>query len=271
MGTDSSTDAEIQRQVGEFSKFLTRQNNPDNDHEEIDYVAAENFAFLWKRISEGNTSKASAETEKLAEASLTEITSKITEQSIPARLNLQAGMISQSAADLIIVDTQSKYQGQIGMIMSSTSTLKSYTVSPKKGNEPVYFSLTDRQKIEQTKSAGMGNNALEISYDEGFPTESSALGELYDKVGEAIAKKISSRGQQSNDTFTVHMSMLNPSHNKPASHESSVALKAFVDATQQWLKNYPNLHIKVQLPQGISEQDLLHVYRQSRNELARGN
>ena len=262
--TTSPEYAKIQQQAGEFSKFLRHQNNPHNDREEIDYVSVENFAFSWKRISEKSTSKASAETENSEEVSLKKITSKITEQSIPERLHLNAGPIGQSAADLIIVDPQSNYQGYINMLMTPTSTSESHPITSKNGNESVCFSLRDRQKTGQTNSAGVGNNTLDIDYDAGFPTESGPLRELYGKVGEAIAKKISSRDQHSNDKFTVHMSILNPPNNRLASDTTSVALKAFVDATQQWLKNYPNLHVKLQLPPGISEQDMLQIYRYSR-------
>jgi cell division protein FtsX len=38
-------------------------------------------------------------------------------------------------------------------------------------------------------------------------------------------------------------------------------LRSFAEATQKWARQYPNLEIKVYLPEGISESDMQNIYR----------
>jgi hypothetical protein len=57
------------------------------------------------------------------------------------------------------------------------------------------------------------------------------------------------------------MTILNPDEAGLARQDTTDALEAFAIATLQWLKDHPNLRIKVQLPQGVSEQAMIDVYR----------
>ena len=264
--SNAPENAAIRRKAHEFSKYLNNQINTDDDPQELDYVAAEDFALSWKQPPVGGSLKASDGSTKTEETLLTSLVSEITAQSVPQQVDLNAEPIGSSPADLIIVDPHSKYPGHIAMTMSSESKPNSHTAHHKNGDEPVNFSIKDHQKVGHTNLAKI-DNALEINYDKGFPAKKDPLKTLYDKVGETIAKKISSRGKQSSDRYTIHMTILNPTGDGLASHNTPVALEAFADATLQWLKRHPNLRIKVQLPPGISEQHMLTIYRASKARL----
>jgi hypothetical protein len=258
--SDTRENAVIQSQADEFSKYLDIKINKADNSQEPDYVAAELFAFSLKQRLEGNSLTASDEAAKTQEQAVMSLLSTITEQSVPSQVNLNAGDVGFSEADLIIVDPHSSYRGQIAMTMSSTSRSESHTATYRNGDEPINFSITDHQEIRGTNSAKI-DNALEIRYDEGFPNRRDALKALYDQVGETIATKISSSGKQSGDPYTIHMTILNPDEAGLARQDTTDALEAFAIATLQWLKDHPNLRIKVQLPQGVSEQAMIDVYR----------
>jgi hypothetical protein len=245
-------------------KGLSDQISPHNDTEALDFVAAEQFAFSWEQRPEKGSLGVPDEDTKTGEKLLTELASKIIEQSVPSQVNLNAGDVGSTEADLIIVDPHSSYRGQIAMTMSSTSRSESHTATYRNGDEPINFSIKHHQKIRDTNSAKI-DNALEIRYDEGFPTRSDALKALYDKVGETITTKISSNGKQSGDPYTIHMTILSPSGFGPESPDPTDALEAFATATLRWLKKNPKLRIKVQLPQGVSEQAMIDVYRKCKH------
>ena len=264
--SDTPENAVIQRQASEFSKYLDIKINKVDDSPEPDYVAAELFAFSLKQRLEGNSLTASDEAAKTQEQLVMSLLSTITEQSVPSQVNLNAGDVGFSEADLIIVDPHSSYRGQIAMTMSSTSRSESHTATFRNGDEQINFSITDHQEIRNTNSAKI-DNALEISYDEGFPTKRDPLEALYDQVGQTISTKISSSGKQSGDPYTIHMTILNPNEAGLARQDTTVALEAFATATLQWLKVHPNLRIKVQLPPGISEQKMLSIYRDCKDRL----
>jgi len=264
---DASENAEIQRQAGEFSKYVKNKVDSNAPSEEIDYVAAEKFAFSWKKTPERTLPKASDHEPIIKEKLLTKLVSRITEQSMSQQLDMSAGPIGESAADLIIMDPHSNYRGYTDMVMSGKFISTSHTESYQSGDETVNFSLVDRRRKEQTSTRKF-DNALEITHDEDFQKVENSLQILYDKVGKAIAAKIASRGQQSSDKYTIHMTIPNPSGYGSAPDKTSHALRAFVDATNQWLGKYPNLQIKVQLPPGVSEQDMLRIYRESRAQPA---
>ena len=264
--SDTPENAVIQRQASEFSKYLDIKINKADDSQKPDYVAAELFAFLLKQRLEGNSLTASDEAAKTQEQLVMSLLSTITEQSVPSQVNLNARDVDFSEADLIIVDRHSSYREQIAMTMSSTGSPDSYTATHRNGDEQINFSIKHRQKIRDTNSAKI-DNALEISYDEGFPTKRDPLKALYDQVGQTISTKISSSGKQSGDPYTIHMTILNPNEAGLARQDTTVALKAFATATLQWLKVHPNLRIKVKLPPGISEQNMLSIYRERKDRL----
>ncbi len=264
--SDTPENAVIQRQASEFSKYLDIKINKADDSQKPDYVAAELFAFLLKQRLEGNSLTASDEAAKTQEQLVMSLLSTITEQSVPSQVNLNARDVDFSEADLIIVDRHSSYREQIAMTMSSTSRSESHTATFRNGDEQINFSIKHRQKIRDTNSAKI-DNALEISYDEGFPTKRDPLKALYDQVGQTISTKISSSGKQSGDPYTIHMTILNPNEAGLARQDTTVALEAFATATLQWLKVHPNLRIKVQLPPGISEQKMLSIYRDCKDRL----
>jgi outer membrane scaffolding protein for murein synthesis (MipA/OmpV family) len=63
------------------------------------------------------------------------------------------------------------------------------------------------------------------------------------------------------------MTILNPDEAGLARQDTTVALEAFATATLQWMKVHPNLRIKVKLPPGISEQNMLSIYRERKDRL----
>ena len=258
--SDAPESAAIQQQAREFCTYLDNQTRSNNDPETLDYTAAENFAFSWKNGLGKNCSNMLTEAAKRGETLLTSLTSKISEQSLPERVDLSAGPIGESAADLIIMDPHAKYPGYIGMTMSSTSTSSSYSLRNQNQNDPIDFSLKEHQGIKKTNSAEI-DHALEIDYESAFAYDEQFLGTLYAQVERAIAKKMALNEAQSNGKYTIHMTILNPSETELVSQPTTTALRYFVGITHQWLEKYPNLHIKVQLPPGISEQDLLSIYR----------
>ena len=262
--SDTPENAVIQRQASEFSKYLDIKINKADDSQKPDYVAAELFAFSLKQRLEGNSLTASDEAAKTQEQLVMSLLSTITEQSVPSQVNLNARDVGFSEADLIIVDPHSSYRGQIAMTMSSTSRSESHTATYRNGDEPINFSIKHHQKIRDTNSAKI-DNALEISYDEGFPTKRDPLKALYYQVGQTISTKISSSGKQSGDPYTIHMTILSPSGFGPESPDPTDALEAFATATLRWLKKNPKLRIKVQLPQGVSEQAMIDVYRKCKH------
>ena len=264
--SDTPENAVIQRQASEFSKYLDIKINKVDDSPEPDYVAAELFAFSLKQRLEGNSLTASDEAAKTQEQLVMSLLSTITEQSVPSQVNLNARDVGFSEADLIIVDPHSSYRGQIAMTMSSTSRSESHIATYRNADEPINFSITDHQKIRDTNLAKI-DNALEISYAEGFPTSRDALKALYNQVGKTISAKISSSGKQSGDPYTIHMTILNPDEAGLARQDTTVALEAFATATLQWMKVHPNLRIKVKLPPGISEQNMLSIYRECKDRL----
>ena len=77
---DVSENAEIQRQAGEFSKYVKNKVDPGAPSEEIDYVAAEKFAFSWEKIEERTSPTAQDDLPKIKEKLLTTLLSKITDQ-----------------------------------------------------------------------------------------------------------------------------------------------------------------------------------------------
>ena len=145
---------------------------------------------------------------------------------------MSAGPIGESAADLIIMDPHSNYRGYTDMVMSGKFISTSHTESYQSGDETVNFSLVDRRRKEQTSTRKF-DNALEITHNESFQKIENSLQILYDKVGKTIAAKITSRGQQNSDKYTIHMTIPNPSGYGSAPDKTSHTLRAFINTTNQ--------------------------------------
>jgi len=243
-----------------FLTALSNQISPNNNFGALDFVAAEQFAFSWKQRPEKGSLGVPDEDTKTAEELLTELASKIIEQSVPSQVNLNAGDVGSAEADLIVIDPHSNYPEYEAMTTPSTSISSSHDAHWFNGDEAVQFHIKDHPGVGSSKSARI-DNALAISYNEGSKTIGYSLKLLYKKVGETITTQISSSGKQSGDPYTIHMTILSPSGFEPESPDPTDALEAFAIATLQWLKDHPNLRIKVQLPQGVSEQAMIDVYR----------
>jgi hypothetical protein len=243
-----------------FLTALSNQISPNNNFGALDFVAAEQFAFSWKQRPEKDSLGVPDEDTKTAEELLTELASKIIEQSVPSQVNLNAGDVGSAEADLIVIDPHSNYPEYEAMTTPSTSISSSHDAHWFNGDEAVQFHIKDHPGVGSSKSARI-DNALAISYNEGSKTIGYSLKLLYKKVGETITTQISSSGKQSGDPYTIHMTILSPSGFEPESPDPTDALEAFAIATLQWLKDHPNLRIKVQLPQGVSEQAMIDVYR----------
>lgn len=243
---------------------LSDQISPHNDTEALDFVAAEQFAFSWEQRPEKGSLGVPDEDTKTGEKLLTELASKIIEQSVPSQVNLNAGDVGSAEADLIVIDPHSNYPKYEAMTTPSTSISSSHDAHWFNGDEAVQFHIKDHPGVGPSKSARI-DNALTISYDEGSKTIGYSLKRLYEKVGETITTKISSSGKQSGDPYTIHMTILSLSGFGPESPDPTGALEAFAIATLQWLKDHPNLRIKVQLPQGVSEQAMIDVYRKCKH------
>jgi hypothetical protein len=60
--------------------------------------------------------------------------------------------------------------------------------------------------------------------------------------------------------YVMHLPILNPFKDKiPSEREKFMMVEAFIKITRVWTKKYPNLRIKVELPQTISEKDIQSI------------
>jgi hypothetical protein len=267
-----------------FNTQIKKINNQDTQSSksvELDFEEIEKFSIEWQKLSrqkketQKTTGGISAEKteskqendfvrKKMAENSISKITADICANIPLARVDLTLETINESSADLVIFDPASDYKNYT--LLPSEAIDSSQNISDNDDDNIAPFTVTSYRDVK-TLGERSGINGFKISYNEldNSASVEKKFNALYNRLGTMLEEKI--KLQHAHNIFTIHLPILNPfDKEKLTPREEAMNLKVFVERTNQWVTNYPNLRIQVQVSSDTKMKEVEEAYRLVRHE-----
>lgn len=258
-------------------KSVTEKPNPFDSTllTNIDYNCAIDFFRVWLKETKEtdpdtkNLSNKSGNEVSPKKTALTEMAERVTRRGVPSHVDLNGGKLENSDADLIVFDSYTVFR-PIQDPCNSGSRFSEVTPDGK-DNEDVNFKIKEyTQNKENAETETKKTAILGVNYLQGPIINQLFMNSLYDDIEETIREKMS-KNTGDDQIFKIHLPILHPFlEDKLQPDEKTMMLKSFAEATQKWAHRYPNLEIKVYLPEGISESDMQRIYRDL-NKIQRTN
>ena len=254
-----------------FSK-KSQKNSPTviDCHHAIDFFRAwlKELPKLTGENNSGNNIKpeGSKRNENSALVSvLTDFSKRLATWGARGNIDYQGGKVGDSHADLIVIDPGSNPPTSHQSFSSDTRNI----AEEGEKSASTTFTFLDHNKLAIRNE---NFDALEIVYQGQSTFDEEKIDQLYKSIEVAIAKKMDAKkniAANSESTmqfltvdqlYVMHLPILNPFKDKiPSEREKIMMVEAFIKITRVWTKKYPNLRIKVELPQTISEKDIQSI------------
>jgi hypothetical protein len=273
----------------EFIKFIqlakptiNQPNKQPSQSVELDFEQIENFAIEWQKlmahkklnsidgIPDEKTQDDGFVKKSVTENFINKITAEICKNIPMARVDFKSKPIDESDANILILDSSSKFNNprDLGEKVTSQSTKNS------DDDDGPYQRLTvDPYNNVKTQSHKEGISGFYVEYSDigNSISDEEILNLAYEKLDAMIENKIK-EFKADGKICTVHLSILNPFNMDPLSktdftpEEQTKNLNAFVKHTSKWLAKYPNLRIQIQPPENTTMEKIEEAYQLARHE-----